>query len=87
MIRKVMSILNDKGQRVITVSFLAKPSAQGFEAPFYFFHSGTATVTATEITFNITTHFGSTLNLKYTGSLDITAAPAGAPMKAFRAIR
>lgn len=72
---------------VLTASFLAKPGAEGYGAPFYFFDSGTATVTATEITFNITTHFGSTLNLKYTGSLDITAAPAGAPMKAFRAIR
>lgn len=68
-------------------SFFAKQNGNKYAKPYYFFHSGTATVTATEITFNITTHFGSTLNLKYTGSLDITAAPAGAPMKAFRAIR
>ena len=68
-------------------SFFAKRNGNKYATPYYFFHSGTATVTATEITFNITTHFGSTLNLKYTGSLDITAAPAGAPMKAFRAIR
>ena len=84
---KSKGIMNEQNQDVIYPSFLAKPSGQAYGKPFYFFHSGTATVTATEITFNITTHFGSTLNLKYTGSLDITAAPAGAPMKAFRAIR
>ncbi len=82
------SVYDQKSDKYfLTASFLAKPGTEGYGAPFYFFHSGTATVTATEITFNITTHFGSTLNLKYTGSLDITAAPAGAPMKAFRAIR
>ena len=82
------SVYDNKSKKYfLTASFLAKPGTEGYGAPFYFFHSGTATVTATEITFNITTHFGSTLNLKYTGSLDITAAPAGAPMKAFRAIR
>ena len=82
------SVYDQKSDKYfLTASFLAKPGTEGYGAPFDFFHSGTATVTATEITFNITTHFGSTLNLKYTGSLDITAAPAGAPMKAFRAIR
>ena len=70
----------------IYYSFVGKVSGKNLVSPVYFFDGGTATVTATEITFNVTSHFGSTLKLKYTGSLDITAK-SGAPMKAFPAIR
>lgn len=55
-------------------------------APFYFFDNGTITVTAAGIEFNVISHFGSTLKLKYTGSLNITPK-SGAPMRTLRAIR
>ena len=60
----------------ITYSFYSKLTSEGYvDAPFYFFDSGTVTATATSITFNVTTHFGSTLNFTYTG--DMTPKPAG----------
>ncbi len=54
---------NDKGQ--ITEAF--------------FFASGTATVTASQITFNVTSHFGSTLNLTYTGDMTLKEPQSNAP--------
>ena len=69
------------------ISKTTKENGKTFLAtPFYFFDSGTAKVTAAGIEFDIVSHFGSTLKLKYTGSLNI--APKGsAPMRTFRAIR
>ncbi|MFC2604220.1 MAG: Ig domain-containing protein [Bacteroidota bacterium] len=74
----------------VSPSYISKTTTENgkkfLATPFYFFASGTATVSATAIDFNITSHFGSTLKLKYTGSLNIT--PKGsAPMRTFRAIR
>ena len=74
----------------VSPSYICKTTTENgtkyLSTPFYFFASGTATVSATAIDFNITSHFGSTLKLKYTGSLNIT--PKGsAPMRTFRAIR
>jgi pullulanase family protein len=58
--------------------------------PIYFFDNGTVTVTATDITFNVKSHFGSTLNLKYTGPMDVkNEAPkrAMAPIKTRKALK
>ena len=83
---KSAGIKNNK----VSPSYISKTTTENgqkyLSTPFYFFASGTATVSATAIDFNITSHFGSTLKLKYTGSLNIT--PKGsAPMRTFRAIR
>ena len=77
-------------QKQVSPSFISKTATENgkkfLSTPFYFFASGTAKVTAAGIEFDIVSHFGSTLKLKYTGSLNI--APKGsAPMRTFRAIR
>lgn len=74
----------------VSPSYICKTTKENgktfLATPFYFFASGTAKVTAAGIEFDIVSHFGSTLKLKYTGSLNIT--PKGsAPMRTFRAIR
>ncbi|MFC2390310.1 MAG: Ig domain-containing protein [Bacteroidota bacterium] len=74
----------------VSPSYISKTTTENgkkfLATPFYFFDSGTAKVTAAGIEFDIVSHFGSTLKLKYTGSLNIT--PKGsAPMRTFRAIR
>ena len=38
--------------------------------PIYFFDRGQAVVADKNIDFTITSHFGSTLNIKYTGSIN-----------------
>ena len=89
---KLNTIIKSTGikDNKVSPSYISKTTTENGQkflaAPFYFFASGTATVSATAIDFNITSHFGSTLKLKYTGSLNI--APKGsAPMRTFRAIR
>ena len=68
---EVKTVLKSKGSIGSSVyySFYSKYNGQYVDAPYYFFDSGTVTATATSITFNITTHFGSTLNLTYTGNM------------------
>jgi len=76
--RAVKTVLKSTGisGNSVTYSFYSKLNANGYvDAPFYFFDNGTVTVTATNITFNVTTHFGSTLNFTYDG--DMTPKPAG----------
>lgn len=89
---KLNTIIKSTGikNNQVSPSYISKTTTENgkkfLATPFYFFASGTATVSATAIDFNITSHFGSTLKLKYTGSLNIT--PKGsAPMRTFRAIR
>lgn len=41
-------------------------------APYYFFASGTVTITANSITVNATSHFGSTINATYNGAVNPT---------------
>ena len=47
----------------------------------YFFDRGQAVVTDKNIDFTITSHFGSTLNIKYTGSMDFKKS--GIPPKSY----
>ena len=71
----------------ITVESDGKPY---ISTPIYFFDNGTVTVTATDITFNVKSHFGSTLNLKYTGPMDVkNEAPKRAmtPIKTRKALK
>ena len=76
--REAKTVLKSAGMSgsSVTYSFYSKLTSEGYvDAPFYFFDSGTVTATATSITFNVTTHFGSTLNFTYIG--DMTPKPAG----------
>lgn len=41
-------------------------------APYYFFASGTVTITENSITINATSHFGSTINATYNGAINPT---------------
>ena len=66
----------------VSYSFYSKLTPEGYvDAPYYFFDSGTATVTSTSITFNVTTHFGSTLNLTYDGDMTPKTAGGNAPQR------
>ena len=47
----------------------------------HFFDRGQAVVTDKNIDFTITSHFGSTLNIKYTGSMDFKKS--GIPPKSY----
>ena len=49
------------------------------DEPFYYFSSGTVTVTANKIEMDVKSHFGSTLKLTYTGDMTVKS---GAPQKA-----
>ena len=68
------------GKTSLYASFIGKRDGSAFTPPIYYFDSGTVTVTAKDITFNVKSHFGSTLNLKYTGSMDVKSGN-GAPQK------
>lgn len=46
----------------------------------YFFHSGQAVVSQDKIEFNVQSHFGSTLNITYTGTINVVT-PQNAPAK------
>ncbi len=81
---EVKTVLKSKGSIGSSVyySFYSKLTSEGYvDAPYYFFDSGTATVTSTSITFNVTTHFGSTLNLTYTGNMTPKPAGGNAPQR------
>ncbi len=60
-------------------SLFGYANAQGQITEAFFFASGTATVTANQIAFNVTSHFGSTLNLTYTGDMTLHQPQSGAP--------
>ena len=76
---KSKGIVDKKISLSIVCSVVKKNDKYYVSAPFYFFDNGTVIVTAENITFNVKSHFGSTLNLKYTGSMEV---PSGAPKKA-----
>ena len=62
-------------------SFYSKLTDNGYvDKPYYFFDHGTVTVTAGKIEMHVTSHFGSTLNLTYSG--DMTPKANTAPQKA-----
>ena len=62
-------------------SFYSKLTEDGYvDKPYYFFDHGTVTVTAGKIEMHVTPHFGSTLNLTYSG--DMTPKANTAPQKA-----
>ena len=82
--REAKTVLKSAGMsgNSITYSFYSKLTSEGYvDAPFYFFDSGTVTATATSITFNVTTHFGSTLNFTYTGDMTPKTAGGNAPQR------
>ena len=69
-------------------SFYAKVDDEGYIiAPVYFFDNGTAVVTDNKIEFNVTSHFGSTLKLTYTGSIQMSQGVAPAYLKSTRGLK
>ena len=81
---KSKGIVDKKISLSIVCSVVKKNDKYYVSAPFYFFDNGTVIVTAENITFNVKSHFGSTLNLKYTGSMEVQS---GAPKRAMSPIK
>ena len=84
--QEAMTVMKSKGQSGSNVypSIVCKLNGEYVEAPYYYFDNGTVTVTATDITFNVKSHFGSTLDLKYTGPMNVKS---GAPKRAMTPIK
>ena len=84
--QEAMTVMKSKGQSGSSVypSIVCKLNGDYVEAPYYYFDNGTVTVTAKDITFNVKSHFGSTLDLKYTGPMDVKS---GAPKRAMAPIK
>ena len=77
------TVVKSKGMSGSSVyySFYSKLTDNGYvDKPYYFFDNGTVTVTAGKIEMHVTSHFGSTLNLTYSG--DMTPKANTAPQKA-----
>ena len=77
------TVVKSKGMSGSSVyySFYSKLTEDGYvDKPYYFFDHGTVTVTAGKIEMHVTSHFGSTLNLTYSG--DMTPKANTAPQKA-----
>ena len=77
------TVVKSKGSTGSSVyySFYSKLTEDGYvDKPYYFFDHGTVTVTANKVEMHVISHFGSTLNLTYSG--DMTPKANTAPQKA-----